>query len=257
MAPRKRTTTKKLPPIPVNTASPSRTPSPTHVESEGQPIDEALTLFLRRPPSAADHFITRAQGIQGTLDDVVIVDASVKDATETPGAFADQLVKTCAKWARSEGRELRFRGTWQAGDRVLASYGWRAGEGSTQPLDGSTESFLAQQQRHLETMMRLHHEAHEMVQDGWAKLLSASQKRCEALEALANDQADRLRRAGDVDAEIAINTVAADIETRARTQEIMQQRLLPLVEALIVKSISGGLVAAPAAADEKQSSAEQ
>lgn len=199
--------------------------------------DEALTLFLRRPPSAADHVLVTAFTNTG---DQVIQDRIATEARKAPAELANMVMDQCERFARAEGREIRFRATWQQSDRVLASHQWRCGEGDpTTRLDGTVESFLSQQQRHDETNQRLHHEGFAMLQEGWRGLLSVANKRIEALERDNEALRERLRKVGDVDAEIAVQQVAADLEARSRTADILEHKLLPVVTAMVLKAADG------------------
>jgi hypothetical protein len=206
------------------------------------PIDKALALFLRRPPSSADHWVATAFTSQG---EIVIQDRTITETRSAAVELANETSEAARKWAESEGKELRFRCTWQASERVLASHQWRAGEGDPTSLDGTVDSFLAQQQRHLETVMRMRQEDASMIQEGWSKLLQSSQRRIDALEKTVGELQDRLRKAGDVDAEVTMAQVAADIESRSRTTEILENRLGPIVQHLLARSL---VAPAPAAA---------
>lgn len=78
-------------------------------------------------------------------------------------------------------------------------------------------------------------------------MLSGAMKRIEALERDNEQLRDRLKKAGDVDAEVTYSTVAAEIEQRQRLTEIMESRLMPIAQALLAKQL--GLTTQPSAAD--------
>jgi len=198
--------------------------------------DPSLTLFLRRPPSGATHVVVIACTSSG---EQVIQDRDAAEARE-PAELADLLLDSCGRWAATEGRKTRFRLCWQIGDRTLASHQIVAGEGDPGALDGTVNSFLQQQQRHAETTHRLSHDGFQMVQSSWEKLQRASMQRIEALEKDNHELRERLRKAGDVEAEIAYSTVAADIEQRQRTTEIIEARVLPIVQQAILARMGLG-----------------
>lgn len=206
--------------------------------------DTALTLFFRRPPAIADHVVVIAITPQG---EQIVQDRSAQEARREPATLANAVLDACSRWAAAEGRQTRFRCLWQAGDRVVASHQIVCGDGDPTALDGTVDSFLAQQQRHQETQTRLHHEGFAMVQDAWRSMLSGAMKRIEALERDNEQLRDRLKKAGDVDAEVTYSTVAAEIEQRQRLTEIMESRLMPIAQALLAKQL--GLTTQPSAAD--------
>lgn len=206
-----------------------------HVEAISQ--DHALTLFFRRPPAGADHVIVVAHTPAG---DQIVEDRSTSEVIKDPARHANAVSNACTRWAQTEGRQTRFRATWHAGDRVLASHQLVCGEGDPSALDGTVESFLSQQQRHSEVDHRLHHEGFSMVQDAWQKLLAGSMKRIDALERDNESLRERLRKAGDVEAEILTAQAVADIDQRARTTDIVESRLMPIVQQLLVKHLGSG-----------------
>jgi hypothetical protein len=199
------------------------------------PRDEALVLFFKRPPSAADHVVIVATTQAG---EQIVQDRTTPEVRKAPIQFCNHVLTACERTARADNRELRFRATWQSGDRVLASYAWRCGEGDPTALDGTVDSFLRQQQQHGETIHRLALEGLPMLQDGWQKLLASAFKRIDALEKLLYETQDRLRKAGDVEAEILMAHTASDLESRTRTATIVEERLLPLLQHLVLKAAS-------------------
>lgn len=249
----------RTPPLKRIRASSRSTVPPVPLEDDDSDADEPaldqqLAMFVRRPPSAADRFIAIAQSSQG---DQIVQDRSATELRATDSrAFANELASHCERWARVEGREVRFRGTWQAGDRVLGSYSWRAGNGDPLKLDGTVESMLIQMQRHIETRDRVALEERGMLKDGWSELLKLAYKRIGELEAHLAAANDRLKKAGDVDAEIAITTTAAQLEQRARLNDIVETRVLPIIQALAVRHL-GSQPPAPAVATLQKEVAEQ
>jgi hypothetical protein len=209
--------------------------------------DTALFLFLRKPPSAADHCVIIATTQQG---EHVVQDRTVSEVRKQPKQLANAVLASCSKLALSERRELRFRATWQQGDRVVASYAWRVGDGDPTALDGTVDSFLRQQQQHSETLHRVHLEGLPMLQDGWNKLLSSAHRRIDALEKQNEELSARLRKAGDVEAEVIMATTASDLEARTRTADMIQDRLLPLLQHLLLKAANSAAAVAPAPAAE-------
>lgn len=209
-------------------------------EPEPIALNHALTLFFRNPPGGADHMLVLAHTANG---DQIVQDRSTSEIARDPATHANAVASACERWAQTEGRQTRFRVTWQAGDRVLASHQLACGEGDPTALDGTVDSFLSQQQRHSEVQHRLHHEGFSMVQDAWKQLLSGAMKRIEALERDNENLRDRLRKAGDVEAEIMTAQVAADLEQRVRTTEIVESRLLPIVQQLVTRHLGVGIAA--------------
>lgn len=208
-----------------NSRSAPHAPPP---ESAPEPLalDEALALFLRRPPAGADRVVVLASSSAG---EQLVQDRSAAEARAGAVQLANDVMTVCERWARTEGRTTRFRGQWQCGDRVLASHQWQCGDGSPTELDGTVDSFLQQQQRHAETQQRLHHEGFAMVQDSWKQLLSMAMRRIESLERDLAEARDRLRKSNDVDAELAITATMADIDARAQTRKLIEDRLIPMI----------------------------
>lgn len=196
--------------------------------------DPSLTLFLRRPPSGADHVVVLACTTNG---EQVVQDRDASEASR-PGELADLILDGVSRWAAAEGKRTRFRLCWQVGDRVLASHQIVSGDGDPGALDGSVNSFFMQNQRHAEQMHRIQHDGFEMVQGSWEKLQKATMVRIEALERDNQELRDRLRKAGDVEAEIAFSTVAADIEQRQRTTEILEARFMPIIQQLLMSRLA-------------------
>jgi len=205
-------------------------------QAEAISQDHALTLFFRSPPGGADHAVVIAHTASG--GDQIVEDRSASEIAKDPARHANAVASACSRWAQSEARQTRFRATWQAGDRILASHQLVCGDGDPTALDGTVDSFLSQQQRHSEVQHRLHHEGFSMVQDAWKQLLSGAMKRIEALERDNESLRERLRKAGDVEAEILAAQVASDLEQRVRTTDIVESRLLPIVQTLVMKHLA-------------------
>jgi seryl-tRNA(Sec) selenium transferase len=186
---------------------------------------------------AADHFVTTVHTHHG---ESILQDRSVAEVRDEPVELANATIEASERWARADGREVRFRATWQAGDRVLASHQWTSGEGDPTALDGTVDSFLAQQQRHQEADHRLHHDGFAMVQDGWKSLLKLAQTQIETLSKENAELRERLRKSGDVDNEIAMAHAASELEGRARTAELIESRILPLVQHMAMKYLETG-----------------
>lgn len=203
--------------------------------------DHQLTLFFRNPPGGADHVVVTAQSSSG---DQIVEDRSTTEVAKDAARHANAVANSCARWAQTEGRQTRFRVTWCAGDRVLASHQLVYGDLDPTTLDGTVESFLSQQQRHAEVGHRLHHEGFSMVQAAWEKLLAGAMKRIAALEADNEQLRERLRKAGDVEAEILTAQVAADLEHRMRTTDLVETRLFPIVQQLLMKQLGGSTLPA-------------
>lgn len=205
--------------------------------------DEQLTLFLRRPPAGAERvciFAFTASGEQ------VMQDRSAAEARSAPVQLANTVMALSERWARTEGRETRFRAQWQAGERVLASHQWRCGEGDPTALDGTVESFLSQAQRHLEHRERTNLEGYNDQKDGWRELISAYRDEVKALRADNEQLRKRLQRADDTDAELARMQAEAAIGQKERTADIIEHRLLPLMQHFALKA-AADKSAAPAA----------
>lgn len=207
--------------------------------------DEALALFFRRPPTAADHVVVTTTTPAG---DQIVQDRTAAEASRAPIGFANTVTAACEKYARAEGRELRFRAIWMAGDRVLASHQWRAGEGDPTALDGTVDSFMAQQQRHMEDLHRLYIDGFQLQQSTQAETMTALRAELADLRKDNESLRDRLRKAGDVDAEIAIQTTAAELESRSRQADLLEHKLIPLIEHIVVKKLEAP--SAPAALAE-------
>jgi len=211
-----------------------------------------LSMFLRRPPVGAERVMVFGLTQAG---EVIVQDRSAAESRAAPVQLANSVLAICERWARTEGRETRFRAQWQAGDRVLASHQWKCGEGDPTVLDGTVESLISQSQRHLENKDRIHLEAYTDQNTGWRELLAAYREEMKVLRAENAELRKRNQKANDVEAEIALRSVDADIEAKGRTADLLEHRVLPMLQHLALKAVNGlqppaaaGSAAPPAAA---------
>jgi len=229
----------------------TRTPTPTNgsqddADEDDEVVDEDLVGFLSSPPAIADHVLVIAAGAGG---DQIVQDRSATETKKQANAIAAQIWIACERWAQSERRLVRFRASWMRGDKVLATHAWQCGEDSGAPqLDGSVSSFLQQQQLFAQAQHKLHLEGFEMVQESWKSLLTLQNKRIEALEKDNAELRDRLRKLDDVGSELQIEAQRAELEQRGRTADILEKKVLPLAQALVVRQIQGSAAAAAPAA---------
>lgn len=209
--------------------------------------DEQLALFLRRPPAGAERVVVYAFTASG---DHTMQDRSATEARTAPVQLANTIMQLCERWARTEGRETRFRAQWQAGERTLASHQWRCGEGDPTALDGTVESFMGQAQRHLEHRDRIHLEAYADQNAGWKDLVAELRGEVKALRAENAELRERLRKANDVDAEIALATTESELARKGRMSDMLEHRVLPLLQHIALKAANAAQQpsAAPAAA---------
>lgn len=240
---------------PVNSRSKTRQVDPDDDdddEDEELATDEAIALFFRKPPSNADHVLVVAAAHGG---DAIIQDRAAAEVRRAPVQLANAVLQACDRYAYAEGREVKFRASWQVGERVIATHQWKCGEGDPQALDGTVESFLAQQQRHAEVSHRLYHDGYSMVQEGWRTLLTAANKRIESLESDNASLRDKLRRVDDVSSEIALEQARMEMEQRGRTADILENRVLPIAQAMLIKQAESQLAATAAAVSKQENAA--
>lgn len=196
-------------------------------------VDEEMQLFIRRPPLGADRLLVTAVTHSG---DQTVQDRSAIEARKAPVALAKSVVTAAERWAQVDGRAVKFRATWMRDDRTLAAHQWTCGHGKDPTeLDGTVDSFLQQQQRFAEAQHRLHLEGFEMVQSSWQNLLTLANERIKALEADNADLRERLRRVDDVGSEIALEQAKSEMEQRGRTADLLENRLLPIAQALLLQ----------------------
>jgi len=204
-------------------------------DSEDDEVDD-LHAFLSDPPAVADHVLVVAASPSG---DAIVQDRTATECKRNPDAIAAATTIACEHWAHSERRIVRFRAVWMRGEKVLATHAWECGEssGDKQQLDGSVSSFLQQQQLFAQAQHKLHLEGFEMVQEGWQKLLTLQNKRIEALERDNQELRDKLRKLDDVSSEIASEQIRAEIASRSRTVDLLESRVLPIVQAVAAKHL--------------------
>jgi regulator of replication initiation timing len=253
MAPKRKPTPKlKLttPHLPASTNGAQRDDSN---DDDSDPSDEELSEFLAAPPTAADVLHVFAASPSG---DAIVQTRQRKEVLGDVDGMAERITKACERWASSERRLVRFRASWQRGERILATHTFEYGEAvSNAPmLDGSAQSFLVQMQHAQLERDKLFIESLEAVQrqneittDSWKSLLNIANKRNEALESENDKLRERLRKADDVGSEIAIEAARAEIEARGRTADLIEKRLMPIAQALVVQKLNETAAAVGAA----------
>jgi hypothetical protein len=190
--------------------------------------------------------------------DSVIQDRQAAEARRDAAELTLAIEVSCERYAAAERRQVRFRAAWMRGEKTLATYAWEVGTGKQErELDGSVQSFLQQQQQMQLAQHKLHLEGFEMVQDSWKSLLALQNKRIENLERENMELRDRLRKMDDVGSEIAIEQMRAEVDQRGRTVDLVENRLLPLAQAIAVKHLGGAAAAATSAAPAANSKNEQ
>lgn len=254
MAPKRRPKTRASSRSSAPTVDPDELDDELEEAEEAAAIDESLALFFRRPPSAADHVRVIAATSGG---EQIVQDRSVNEVRADPVQFANDVAHQCDRFARAEQREVRFRAIWMRDDRVLASHGWRAGKGDPLKLDGTIESLMMQLQRSSETKDRIYHEGLSMLQSGWGTLLGLLQKRVNELEKQLDAAHERLRKVGDADAEIAVQNAAAMLQQRERMADIVEGRVLPIVQQLAVQHLMKSAPLPAAAPNQGQPNTQQ
>lgn len=173
-------------------------------------------------------------GSENVIADVAKTELAEAGATDA----ANTLTLSTRSLAANERRECRFRATWLHGDRVLGSHAWRAGESDThtqQQMDGSLQGLLIQAQRHIEQLMRLNNDRESRAERVNDRQIAQLEKRNAALEARVEELAGLLRERSNTEDEIAAQEAAAEIEGRARRQEILYARALPMLDALLAR----------------------
>lgn len=246
---------KQPPKLKLTTPTPTvSTRGETSDDSDASDVgDEALQEFLAAPPTAADMLHVVAASPSG--DSIVQVRAR-KEVLADVDEMATRINAACERWASSERRLVRFRASWYRGERLLATHAFEHGVAVTDApmLDGSSQSFLVQMQHaqlardklfieSLESMAR----ANEVTQDSWKSLLSIANKRNDALETEIDKLREKLRKSDDVGNEIAIESARAEIEARSRTADLIEKRVLPIVQAVAVQKLQEAASSAAAA----------
>ena len=204
-------------------------------------VDEALLSFISTPALGADHLLVLALNPAG---DAVIQNRQAQEARRVPEALTISIAASCERHAAIERRAVRFRASWMRNDKTLATYAWECGSGKAErELDGTVQSFLIDQQSNAREMHKLQIESFEMVQEGWKSLHSLQNKRIESLERENAELRDRLRKLDDVQTELAIEQMRADVEQRGKTLGMLENRVLPLVQAVVVKQLQDSAAA--------------
>lgn len=205
-------------------------------------VDEALLSFISAPALGADHLLVLALNPSG---DAVIQNRQAQEARRNPESLTLSIAASCERHAAIEKRAVRFRVSWMRNDKTLATYAWECGSGKAErELDGTVQSFLIDQQSNAREMHKLQIESFEMVQEGWKALHSLQNKRIESLERENAELRDRLRKLDDVQTELAIEQMRADVEQRGKTLGMLENRVLPLVQAVVVKQLQDSAAAA-------------
>lgn len=227
-------------------------------ESDADLVDEALLSFVSTPALGADHLLVMALSPAG---DVTLQNRQAREAERTPEALTLSIAASCERHAAAEKRAVRFRAAWMRNDKTLATYTWECGSGKAErELDGSVQSFLVDQQSNARELHKLQIESWEMVKDSWKEIHTMQQKRIESLERENAELRNRLRKLDDVQTEIAIEQMRVDLEQRGRTTDLLEKRVLPIAQALMLRQLNG--TTAPTAiepsenkqSDNKQSS---
>lgn len=226
---------------PVETESPEEDDDDDSGELD---TDDALALFVRSPPLSADRLVVTALSPRG---DETVTDRPAIECRGRHVQIATQVLAACGRWANAEGRALRFRASWHDGDRALASFQWKAGS-DARDFDGTVESFLAQAQRHMENREQLSFERAQIELESFKTLIGLQNKRIEALEADNAELRDRLRKLDDISAELVTTQVQADIAARSRTADLLEKRVLPIAQTLMLQAAQKELQAQQAAA---------
>lgn len=228
-------------PAPIETES----PEPDDDDDAGElDTDDALALFLRSPPLGADRLVVTALSPRG---DETVQDRPAIECRGKHVQIASHMLAACARWANSEGRALRFRAAWHDGERALASFQWKAGT-DARDFDGTVESFLSQAQRHMENREQLSFERAQIELESFKTLIGLQNKRIEALETDNQELRDRLRKLDDVSAELVTTQVQADIAARGRTADLLEKRVFPIAQALMLQAAQQAQQQAAAAA---------
>lgn len=228
----------------------------THEDEDASELveDAALLSFVSTPALGADHLLVLALNPSG---DAVIQNRQAQEARRIPEELTLSIAASCERHAAIEKRAVRFRASWMRNDKTLATYAWECGSGKAErELDGTVQSFLIDQQSNAREMHKLQIESFEMVQEGWKALHALQNKRIEALERENGELRDRLRKLDDVQTELAIEQMRVDLEQRGKTVDMVEKRLLPIVQAFAVKKLQESSPAA-GSSEPKQSEHKQ
>lgn len=222
--------------LPPSASTGGERPEDSDASESSEPIlDEALLAFISTPALGADHLLVLALSPAG---DAVIQNRQATEARRIPEPLAISIAASCERHAAIERRAVRFRAAWMRNDKTLATYAWECGSGKAErELDGTVQSFLIDQQSNAREMHKLQIESFEMVQEGWKALHALQNKRIESLERENSELRDRLRKLDDVSTEIAIEQMRADLEQRGKTVDLVEKRVLPIVQAFAVRKL--------------------
>lgn len=220
---------RKAKPASTNGGKPAE-PAELEREKSAPEIDPGLLEFLSSPPLGAEH-------VEVLSGETVVQQRQKAEVARDPARMAELIASQCERWAASERRAVRFAVRWCRDERALATQTIERGGGDAIELNGSVQSFLAQQQRNGLDQHKLYLESFEMVQDSWRAILSIANKRNEALERENSELRERLRKADDVGTELALETARAELEARGRTADILEKRVLPIAEAIAIQKI--------------------
>lgn len=171
--------------------------------------------------------------------ETIVADVSKSELIEMGATdAANNLTVSTRSLAANERRECRFRAAWLVGDRVLGSYAWRAGESENHmqaQLDGSLQSLLAQNQRHLENIVRVFMDREARTERATERLQAQLERRNTALEQRIEDLAQQLRERTNTEDDLATAELAAQLESRTRRQEMLYARAAPIIDALLAR----------------------
>ncbi|HKT94680.1 MAG TPA: hypothetical protein VJS18_21150 [Paraburkholderia sp.] len=197
---------------------------------------DALIVFVASPPASADRLVVTAVSPSSVE---TLQDRTLSECKREPHLVAEQIAVACERWAQVERRLVRFRAAWLRGDKPCATHTWQVGANEEDPhvLDGSVMSVLLQLQKVFESQSvaitnerKLALESQEMVQSSWDRLFQVQNTRIAALEKDNDGLRDRLRKMDDVGTEIALESMRSDIEQRGRSADLIEKRLLPIMQ---------------------------
>lgn len=144
-----------------------------------RPLERWLT---RAAPEGAHALVLSVAG----LADTIVQRWALEEHQGTPArVLAAEMLDVTEGHAESVGRECRYTLRWVTEDeRHIIAMAWRSGDGMERTLDGSAESQIAQSQRHLEAMMKLHAQGIAQNNALTAELLESQAARIRDLEAV-------------------------------------------------------------------------
>ena len=192
-----------------------------------------IARFLKEIPSDAQQLLVVASGHVET----VLLELSADDVVgRSAHELAVQIWESSRDYAESMDRECRFAARWLARERPVAQIVWRAGEGDLDvQLDGTLDSLLAQNQRHLETTHQMMYDLVQNQAGAWNKITAGLLGRIQQLEEERSRENRELERAKS----------AAKAALEAGSEGERQERLLKLAESvlgpLVQRALSDGL----------------